>query len=259
MKESLFYTLPIWLRWLSLFAILGGAVWTGHRIGKRKEGGKDEVVVTSMLALVSLVIAFTYGFTVNHYETRKRVVHDEAVALRGAFLRADLAAEPQRTQLREAILEYARTRVATKETLGSDGTYEGFMERTLEAQAELWPLVRQLLAEQGTSPFTLSVAAKVSTLLELHSRRVAVSFDRLPVAVLMLLVVLVSLTLGTAARDSTTTRLSSRSRLISFAAILSAMIAIVTDFERGQEGFIRVSQGSLELVIQAMEAELADS
>jgi hypothetical protein len=54
-----------------------------------------------MLALLGLLLAFTYSFSLSRADMRKQAVINEANAIGTAFLRADLGAEPGRGELRE--------------------------------------------------------------------------------------------------------------------------------------------------------------
>ena len=66
-----------------------------------------------------------------------------AEAIGTAFLRADYLPEPGRSELRRALLAYAQTRVVPEnEVFGGRGDTRRFLERTLSAQATLWPATR---------------------------------------------------------------------------------------------------------------------
>jgi hypothetical protein len=118
----LLYRMPIAATLVVFIVILLAALECGFRFGLRRrvswkdahsEAGGGGLVQNATLALLGLMIAFTYSFTVSHYETRKRDVIDEANALGTAFLRAGLEEERGGLELQMALLEYARTRVVT--------------------------------------------------------------------------------------------------------------------------------------------------
>jgi len=260
MHTHFFYYWPVTLVGLVLVLVFAaflevGAAWGRH---KRRESAESDaqgdLVLTSMLALLGLVLAFTYGFAVNHYEVRKQVVIEEANALGTAFQRCDLTAEPGRGELRRALLEFARTRIVEPERVDSQAKVEDFLGRTEEALAALWPATRRVLEAESSEPVRVALAGDVTQVLDLHDKRVAVSFDHLPRAVLALLVLLAGASLGVAGYGVGRAGEGSRWRLGVFALALAAVILVIVDFDRGTDGFVQVSQESLRRVVADMEA-----
>ena len=81
--------------------------WNGRRLGRRAtdaKGGnarkRSDLEVGALLALMGLVLAFTYLFSLSRIDMRKQALVQEANAIGTAFLRADLLPEPGRTELR---------------------------------------------------------------------------------------------------------------------------------------------------------------
>ncbi len=104
MDVSMLYQMPTLVIGMLFIVILLGALETGYRIGLRRGQkmseplGKGEwnLVLTSMYSLLSLMLAFTYTFTLSRADLRKQAVIDEANAIGTAFLRAGMAPEPTR-------------------------------------------------------------------------------------------------------------------------------------------------------------------
>ena len=119
---SVLYNIPLWMVGLVFVVLMLLAEEVGYRVGlvRRAHWGEADgeiggggVVLTAMFAILGLIIAFTYSSSVERYEKRKQAVIAEANALGTAFLRANLIAEPGRTELKEALYQYALTRVQT--------------------------------------------------------------------------------------------------------------------------------------------------
>ena len=72
---------------------------------------------------------------------------NEANAIGTAFLRADLVAEPGRSELRQHLLEYARTRVMSAEGVDDLQHLGELIGRSLEAQSKLWPATKRLTVD----------------------------------------------------------------------------------------------------------------
>jgi hypothetical protein len=257
---SIFSSLPYWVGVVSISVALLLVLEVAYRLGwsrlGRGQNASGEVVVSSLLALTGLLIAFTYGFTVSHYEARKRTVIDEANAIGTAFLKADLMSEPGRGELRSALLDYARSRVATPETAGTPELLAALLERTLEAQGRLWPATAAIVEADGPGPLQASLVGTITDLMDLHTTRIAISFDRLPGVVFALLLFLVATSLALAGYDAGSSGRRARLRLSAFALVLAAVVLTVLDFDNTVVGLINVDQGSLETLISNLEAEI---
>jgi hypothetical protein len=106
MNFSLSNQLPVWIGGLVFFVVLLAALEVGYHVGvwqhdkwRDAEDGGGNLVLTSVLALLGLLLAFTFADGVGHYKTRKQAVIAEANALGTALLRADMVADPGRTEV----------------------------------------------------------------------------------------------------------------------------------------------------------------
>ena len=95
---------PFWVAILVLFVFLPGCALLGHRIGtlqyRRRDpsepdrGLSGETALGALLALLGLLLGFTFSAALNWREDRVSAVVEEAAAIGTAFLRADLLPEP---------------------------------------------------------------------------------------------------------------------------------------------------------------------
>jgi len=99
------YQLPLWVVFFLFLAVLLIPMEIGFRLGKRRkqfhlnpEGEvRSDMTLAAMLALLGLMLAFTYSFSMSRADLRKQSLITEVNALGTAFLRADLLPEPGRT------------------------------------------------------------------------------------------------------------------------------------------------------------------
>ena len=240
MSTPFLYAIPFWLWALLLVVLLIGTTEVGYRIGLRRAGPRGDagaadgnVVLGSMLALVGLVIAFTYSFTVSRYEARKSVVVDEANALGSIFRVADLAPEPARSDLMGALLDYARTRVVTSDNAGTPELAEALIAqdrsrpRPGSGRSPRASWRRPAPAPTGWPSSRASTSCSTCTRSGSSS-----AFDRLPQVVLLLLLLLVGTSLALAGYDAGVSGKRARLRLAALAAVLASVIVVVTDFDR---------------------------
>ena len=98
--------------------------------------------------------------------------------------------------------------------------------------------------------------AGINDVLDAHTSRMAVFYDRLPMAVLVLLVLIAGASLAVAAYNASLSGHPCRWRLTTFAVILASLMYIILDFDMMLRGLIQVNHDSLTLLIQEMEAAL---
>ena len=256
--------MSLWLIAVILVVLLLAALGSGFWVGLRKfrastdseKTVRGDVTLGSMLALMGLILAFTYAFSLSRADHRKEALVNEANAIGTAFLRADLAAEPSRSELRNRLLEYARTRLVTNEMVSTPEALQATIARSLEAQSYLWPATKQVLQGDVSGPIKSSIIQAVTGVLDAHSKRVAAVHDRLPDAILMLLTFVAMVSVAVAGYQAGLTGSINHWRRGAFVLILAALILIIIDFDRSFEGMIQVNQQTMVSLISSLESAM---
>ena len=259
--------LPIGQSALLLAALLPLSVVIGHFAGTKRRarliaaGRKAETdgdtSLGAILALLGLLLAFTFGNALSVSQATRAAITDEAAAIGTVFLRADYLPEPGRTALQVAILDYAKTRVAPGGgTLDTLERAQAFIDTSLRAQARLWPLMLDATADPVPAPIQSFVATAMNDALDAHLYRMqTLSVPVSEVVYLMMLVAavtalfLIGSTSGLHGRPLTT-------RNFVFAGILFVVMITIIDTQRGGEGQIRVDDSPLRETIFDMEQAL---
>jgi hypothetical protein len=261
-RLSMFGVILILLVLLPLSAVAGHALGRRQRqrtlaAGREIDQTMGQTSLTTILGLLGLLLAFSFGNAMSVAQTRKLAVIDEAAALGTVFLRADYLPEPARTELKTAIHAYTQTRVIPEiRAFGGRDNFHLFLETSLEAQSRLWPLTVAATADPVPPPVATFVASAMNEALDAHLYRMQTL--SLPVSdntrLMLLAAAMVSLLLlgnraGILGRD-----LSWRTFVTSLFLFI-VMVAIL-DIERGQEGFVRVDQTPLLATLFDMETAL---
>lgn len=259
------YKWPLWLDGAVFLLLLLIAVEGGFRVGLRrhykgtvdaKKTVRGDVTLGSMLALLGLLLAFTYAFSLSRADMRKQAIVNEANAIGTAFLRANLGAEPGKSELRQGLLDYARTRLIYAELYG-EGLRKA-VDRSLEVQARLWPAAERTVQGDVLGPIQALILQAVNEVLDTHTIRIAVVNDRIPGIVLALLLLVAAAALAVAAYNAGLNGSINRWRMSAFALVLAALMLVIVDFDRGQRGLIRVNLQPLEAVVKDLEAQIGD-
>ena len=112
------YAVNPWVAYgVPMLAILAAAE-LGRFVGvarRRHHGASMSAEITtlqaSMLALLALMIGFTFSMTLTLFETRKQAVLNEANAIRTIALRARMLPEPHASEVRKLLREYVQLRI----------------------------------------------------------------------------------------------------------------------------------------------------
>jgi len=266
MSTAWLYELPLWVSGTIILIVLLLAMEFGFRFGlsirrsneKAGDATRGDVTLGALLALLGLMLAFTYAFTLSRADLRKQAVWHEANAIGTAFLRADLAAEPGRTVLRRRLLDYTRTRVVSHEMANTEEKLKQVVQRSLLAQAELWPATKAALEGDIPGPIQASIVSAINGVLDAHTVRLGAGLDKIPGVVLLLIVLVAAISLATAAYMAGLRGYMSRLRVGAFAFVLAALIVLIIDFDMPRHGFIQHSNESLASLIPDMEAALSN-
>ena len=258
--------MPLWLFAVILVMCFLAALETGFWMGLRKfhveadseKTVRGDVTLGSMLALLGLILAFTYAFSLSRADHRKEAIVHEANAIGTAFLRADLATEPGRSELRSRLLEYARTRLVTPEMVATPEALQDAIDRSLDAQSHLWPATKQVLQGDVPGPIKSSIIQAITGVLDAHNKRVAAVHDRLPDAILVLLTFVAMVSIAVAGYQGGLTGSMNHWRRGAFVLILASLILAIIDFDRSFEGAIQVNQETIASLISNLERALSE-
>ncbi len=104
MQTKWLHEFPLWKTGVLFIIILLLAVEVGFWIESRSRPAEEgtegrDISLGSMLALLGLLLAFTYAFTLSRADHRKSAIVDEANAIGTAFLRSDMTEEPGRSPM----------------------------------------------------------------------------------------------------------------------------------------------------------------
>ena len=241
----MFFSLPSWELALLILAVIGGATAVGYAVGRylRKHEAKLRepfgVLQGALLGVVGLILAFGLSLAVGRYEDRRAATVDEANAIGTSYLRAQLIAEPARTQSLELFPRYTDLAIQiTKEVPGSAG-----MLRTTAAesalQRRLWQLAGQSIATAPNASAPRLYVDSLNETFDAQSTRLSALNNRVPGAVLTLEVIGAAIAMGLLALH-----ISVLGRglvaMLSAAALVTLLLLVTFDLDRPTRGLIKV-------------------
>lgn len=232
-----------------LFIVLVVAEFFGSRLRiflqQRKaalsaEAAGIDYVLSSVFALLGLLIAFTFGLALDRYETRRDLVVQEANAIGTAHIRSAFAADPVRAELRGLLETYAANRLAYGKAPFDKRPKFAIESAELRSKLALVGVV----ASQSVSspPLAPSLISSVNDVIDVGSEREAINLARVPASVIYMLLgyaMISAFVLGySQANASVTQRVANRMLFV----LLTMALVTIFDLDRPATGAIKVSQ-----------------
>jgi hypothetical protein len=140
MKHSILYDTPSWTIGILLFVLMFSAIRMGFRIGMKKARPEsdDSGILASLLGLLALLLAFTFGMAGSRYETRKANLVLESNAIGTAILRSDIYPDSLAKGFRKDFENYLNARIAYFVVGRDDSKIKTAKQKAAEASSLLW-------------------------------------------------------------------------------------------------------------------------
>jgi hypothetical protein len=249
--------LPLWAAFVAVLLISLFSSEGGYQFGKsRYEKGKGEneapvsAMVGALLGLLALILAFTFGFGAQRFEMRRQMVLDEANAIGTTYLRTSMLPE-RGEEIRALLKQYVDLRL--KAILGNDLT-EG-LRQSENLQNQLWS---QAAFVGGKHPNSIMVGLFIQSLnevIDLHAKRVQAGIrNRVPSAIWFVLIAMSIISLAAMGYHAGLAGARRSLVVVAVAFAFSAVIGLIADLDRPQQGVVAVGQHALEDLQRSLNA-----
>lgn len=246
---------PLWLFFILAALFCVAAVEAGYRLGAgRRARGVDEkeepvaAMVASLLGLVAFMLAFTFSLAAARFDARRQAVLEEANAIGTTYLRTRLLPEPQRTECANLLREYTEVRLNGV----ADRKITELISASEKLHEELW--TRAVAAARiDRSPITALFLQSLNETIDVHSVRLFVGLQsRIPMSNWLALFCITLLGMVSIGYQSGLAA-ARRSPLMGVLVVAFAgVLLLIVDLDRGQEGFLQVSQQSIIDLLRTM-------
>ncbi|WP_226623326.1 hypothetical protein [Alloyangia pacifica] len=260
------HSIPFALIILLFLLALPACAYAGFRFGSmelarnpaRYAEGKmpGEASLGALLALLGLLLGFTFSATLSWREASVAAVVEEAAALGTAFLRADLLPDAEGRPLQQALLDYGRTRIVPPGYRATRENVDAFVAASTEAQSALWPATMAALTPQVPAPVATFVAGGITEVLDAHSRRVAAASKSITSGIWSLLSFAAASGVFIIGNRAALQGRSLSWRTLVFSVVLTAVLVTIEDLSRASDGFTVVPQTPLIAAVADMESAL---
>jgi len=248
--KGLLPSVSIWAIFIGTLVVSAISVEAGYQWAKRKK--KREVqeheeeapvgaMVGAILGLLAFLLAVTFGIAVDTYLARKRALIEEANAIRTAFRRAGLIAEPHRSAARQILREYVKERL--------HWTGVELLKPDRPAAAMLEELSGHAITVGQENPNSEAIALFVESVNDVenqhHFRLMVRERTRIPGAFWIVLYALAILGLGGMGYHCGISGTIHSPVMVIAAFAFAMVIVLIVDVDRPGEGLISVNQQAM--------------
>lgn len=253
------YYISLWMIALFVIILLLSALEIGFRIGLHKHSSEDsavsessKIVLSSLLLILGLILAFTFNASVHRYDARKAVVIEEANALGTLFYYANFLQEPERSKLRNTIYEYAKTRTQTDRNFSSLEEVQQLLDKSMALQHSIIDQTAYAINHDRMEMSETLILRAMSGVINAHTKRAGIVNDTLPFLVIFLQLFIATASIGFAGYMSGQTGKFSRWQIYALTFCFFCVIMTAQDFDRGIDGFIRTNSSAMDNIVERM-------
>lgn len=241
---------PIWLIGLVLLALMMATHEAGLRLGKRarpssSQGEEPGYLVPSALALLGLLMAFTFSASQERWRLRQDLAVAEANAIGTTFLRYQILDQPWRGDLTRLMRQYVQVRVRFDDA-HAPADIEANAGQAAALQARIWQeLTGALRANSSIPTLNLAYVQTTNEMFDLAAARRAAGETRVPLSILWVLffyaLVSTSLVGFVSAREA-----PSRPIVLGVSLLVALAFCLILDLDRPIAGSVQVNRAPME-------------
>jgi len=254
---SVFFSLDSWELAAIILAIVGGATLAGfvggrylreHSAALREPYG---VLQAALLGVVGLLLAFGLSLAVERYQNRRTALVEESNAIGTTYLRAQLLAEPQRSESLVLLRRYTTLALRTTHEVPNSDAIRRTTAQEGVLQRRLWRLGGQAMAAAPLASAPRLYVDSLNSTIDLQSARLSALANRVPSAVLAVEVIGAAVALGLLALHIS---LLGRGLLpmLAAAALVTMLLLVTFDLDRPTRGLIEVPDTPLKALRASM-------
>jgi len=252
-EPALFFLVVVLV--LSLLALWGGYAYAARRAGERPSD-RDENAFglgqTAIFGLIVLILAFSFSFAADRFETRRALVVQEADAVGAAYAHMDFLPLARRTVEQKLMHDYAAARVgALSETTYAwdDGP---FTKRARAIHQRLWEMAADDVRADPYNVAYLSLAEEIDKMGDITAFQTAAINNHVPAPILGIVVLCTFV--GAGLLGLTFGRVKSPNRALSliFCVIFAATVFTIVDLDHPKGGLLKIDVAPMQNVLDDM-------
>ena len=223
------------------------AMEIGYRIGRwHQKIGRGSIkefvgiIDAPILALLGLLIGFTFFGAAERFERRRDLIVEETNHIGTAYLRLDLLRAEDRDTLRPLFKEYLDSRIQTYAVLPDVQAALAEYDRSQQLQGTIWEQSIAAAQKTGSAYASIQLVPALNAMIDITTTRVAVTQFHPPRIVFVMLGVLSLIAAMLGGYQMSTAARRSWFHVLLFVITFTLAIYVILDLEYPRLGLIRV-------------------
>lgn len=219
----------------------------GYRVGRwHQKVGRGSIkefvgiVDAPILALLGLLIGFTFFGAAERFDKRRDLIVEETNHIGTAYLRLDLLRPEDRDALRSRFKEYLDSRIRTYAVLPDVRAAMAEYDRSQQMQSEIWVQAIAAAQKTGTAYASIQLVPALNAMIDITTTRVAATQFHPPRIVFVMLAALSLIAAMLAGYQMSTAARRSWFHVLLFVLTFTLAMYVILDLEYPRLGIIRV-------------------
>ena len=201
------------------------------------------------MALLGLLLAFTFSMALNRYDERRQAMVAETNAIGDLYTSATMLPEPTRSKFQTILADYTQHRLEGRRQRALRNEPERVMGEARQMQAQATDIVAAMVEER--SPIIVPLLNNLNEVTSSYATYLAAYQERLPVIVLVLLLLGAMIPAFLMGRQGALNTVH-RSGPVSFALLVTLVIYVTFDLNQPSGGLITVGDEPLVQLLKSM-------
>jgi hypothetical protein len=240
MKHSFLYDVDAIYLVIFLFVAMLAIILAGYRIGLKKAdvGADHGTLLSSLLALLGLLLAFTFGMAGSRYDDRRNCIINESNAIGTAMLRAGLYPDSVAREFKKEFKNYIDARISFMEAGRNEEKLNLSLKQSTEAGNALWQKARAQSFLESQRTATILMIPSLNEVLD-SSSLVNESFNiTVPDSIVILLLIFSAVSSFFIGYNCGIKKGFDKLLITGFCALTCVVIYIIFDLDRPRRGLI---------------------
>ena len=248
MYSQPFDHIPIWTLFIGTVVLFIIAAEGGFRIGKYNSSHSEQTrksqmntILGASLALLAFFLAMTFSMAGSRFDTRKKLVLDEANAIETTYLRAKLLPEPFRTEFQDLLGKYVNVRA--KIQIAKIDTIRQIVVESEELHGLLWLKAVDLIEKKHSSVVTGLFIKSLNEVIDLHGKRMTAGLiNRISPSIFITLYFVAFISMAMMGYQAGLAGIRTLIAGLVLMLAFSAVLVLIIDLERPSQKIFSVSQ-----------------
>lgn len=223
----------------------------GFYFGRRHRQNSDpdarsqiSMIEGALLAMLGLLLGFTFSMAVSRYEVRYDLTVREANAISTALLRAEALPQAAYEATRSRFRVYADSRLEYVEAGVDEAKIEAALAKTARLQKAIWKTAQEAAKAGGPAGVGLYLMALTDLFDFVETRRAALE-NTVPVSMWVVLYLVTLLACGALGFGAGLSGRRLTLGMIFLPLLMAILLTLLLDLDHPRQGMIRVPQNSI--------------